>query len=481
MQDPIHSYQVQKLGQNSKGARVWIRGDHCEKSGLTPGTHYRVDIKQRHARVQKCDDGPRTVVKGERDGKAFPIIDLNNQQLRECFEGFEQVKVIMGDGFIDIIPLDSDLRAVERRVRLETKLVNGEPLTVGSTSHGFGGLSLAVHKGFEQAGIVSSLAFANDIREDVLTQAQLKNPAWSDKTVYVNAPMQEFVFDRAYRGQIPHIDVMELGLSCIAASVAGQAKKRNAHPEQDPKVGHLVVSFLAMVALFNPAVIFFENVVPYASTASMSIIRNQLSEWGYDLHETVLAGEDFNMLEHRKRLAMVAVTKGIDYSVERIRYPDKVQRKLSEILEDVPLDDPSWSKMEGLKRKQDRDREKGNSFAMQIYTGDEDHINTLTAGLQRNRSSDPKIQHPEDPELLRIPTPNEHAAAKGFQPSMIEGLPKTTAHEMLGQSILLDPFIAFVASVGYSLMDHAKKLLAQLAAPAAKQEPVQQDLFLLAA
>lgn len=473
MLSQMHSYQVQKVGQNSKGARVWLRGDHCAKSGFHPGVAYTVDVQPRRAVVRAKPDGERSVVRGEKDGKVYPIIDLNNHQLKKAFDGFEYVKVVMGENEIEIVPLDSDLREQERRVRLETKLCNGEPLTVGSTSHGFGGLSLAVHKGFEQAGIKTDLAFANDIRADVLDQAQSVNPAWTPRTTYLNAPMQELMFDRAYRQNLPQLDVLEAGLSCIAASNAGKAKNGLKHPEEHPKVGHLVVSFLAMVAFFNPAVIVFENVPTYASTASMSIIRNQLTEWGYALHETVLAGEDFNVMEHRKRLAMVAITKGIDFSLDRMKYPDKVNRKLSEILDPVPLDDPSWSTMEGLKAKEERDNGK---FAMQIFTGEEDHINTLTAGLARNRSTDPKIQHPTNPALLRVPTVNEHAKAKGFDPTMVAGVSKTTAHEMLGQSILLAPFMALTESIGHCLVDHAKKILNPVSV-----EPVQQDMFLLAA
>lgn len=478
----MHSYQVLKVGHNNKGARIWVRGDHCAKSGFVPGAQFSQDIQPRKVVLRLRPDGDRAVVKGEKNGKEFPIIDLNNKQIEKSFEGFEQVKVIMGDGFIEIVPLDADLREMERRVRLETKLVNGEPLVVGSTSHGFGGLSLAVHKGFKKAGIVSELAFANDIREDVLDQAQKKNPAWSERTTYVNAPMQELVFDRTYRQQLPQLDVLEAGLSCIAASNAGKVKNGLNHPEQHPQVGHLVVSFLAMVAMFNPSIIVFENVVPYASSASMSIIRNQLGEWGYNLHETVLAGEDFNVMEHRKRLSMVAITKGIDYSLESVKYPEKIQRKLAEILDPVPLDDPSWSKMEGLKAKEERDAANNKSFAMQIFTGDEDHIKTLTAGLARNRSTDPKIQHPTNPELLRVPTVNEHARAKGFDPDMVEGLSKTTAHEMLGQSILLDTFVALIESVGNCLVEHTKKLLqAATELKVVRAEPIQQDMFALAA
>jgi len=78
---------------------------------------------------------------------------------------------------------------------------------------------------------------------------------------------------------------------------------------------------------------------------------------------------------------------------------------------------------------------------MQLYTGEETSINTLTKGMQRNRSTDPKIVNASNPKLLRIPTAREHARIKGVPEHLIEGLSQTTAHELLGQGICVSPFI----------------------------------------
>ena len=186
----------------------------------------------------------------------------------------------------------------------------------------------------------------------------------------------------------------------------------------------------------------------------MDIIRSQLNDLQYDLHETVLDGGDFGAFEHRKRMVMVGVTKGVPFSFDELVRPIVAPRPLSDILEKIAEDDARWSKMEGLKAKQERDAANNKCFAMQIFTSDSEKICTLTKGLQKNRSTDAKIQHPANPEFLRIPTPIEHARAKQIPESMIAGLSATVAHELLGQSVIYSPFVA----VGKLLAEAFKRL-----------------------
>jgi DNA (cytosine-5)-methyltransferase 1 len=265
--------------------------------------------------------------------------------------------------------------------------------------------------------------------------------------------MQELAFDESAMRHIPKSDVMEAGLPCSGASVAGRAKRGTPKPEDHPEVGHLVVAALVIIAKANPAVLLLENVVPYASSASASILRNQLRDMGYITHETVLRGEDFNALEHRDRWCMVAVTEGMHFDWDMLQLPVKKDLVVSDILDDIAEDDPMWSEMTGLKAKQERDIEAGKGFLMQIVKGDESKIPTLTKGLAKNRSTDPKIQHPSNPALLRMPTPAEHARAKQYPPSIVAGLSKTIAHEMLGQGVLRDPFVAASKLLGDSIKD----------------------------
>jgi DNA (cytosine-5)-methyltransferase 1 len=250
---------------------------------------------------------------------------------------------------------------------------------------------------------------------------------------------------------------VELGLPCSGASVAGRAKRSLGMPEEHPDVGHLVVGALALLAKLNPAVAVFENVPPYAKSASAVLIRQQLRDMGYVCHERELFGPDFGALEARTRWCLVAVTKGVDFDFEALRPEPRMARTLSEVLEAPEDVADRWSEMKGLKAKQERDKAAGKGFMMQIFTGAETRINTLTKGIAKNRSTDPKIAHPTNPDLLRIPTAREHARCKGVPEHLVEGLAQTTAHELLGQGIVYDPFRAVAKHVGLALKRWAQR------------------------
>src|SRR3546814_3301747 len=100
--------------------------------------------------------------------------------------------------------------------------------------------------------------------------------------------MQELAFDASALLKLPKVDILEAGIPCTAHSPAGRAKKSLAKPEDDPQAGHLVAGFLAIAAAVNPAVILVENVPSYMTSASFSILTNQLKEWRSEEHTSEL-------------------------------------------------------------------------------------------------------------------------------------------------------------------------------------------------
>src|SRR3546814_6150479 len=108
--------------------------------------------------------------------------------------------------------------------------------------------------------------------------------------------MQELAFDASALLKLPKVDILEAGIPCTAHSPAGRAKKSLAKPEDDPQAGHLVAGFLAIAAAVNPAVILVEKVPSYMPPASFSILTNQLKAWGYDIHATILQGDDLGLI-----------------------------------------------------------------------------------------------------------------------------------------------------------------------------------------
>lgn len=449
----MRGYFVKNIGQNRGKPRIWLQNQEVSTADMKPGDRYDVHIKGGTVVLRANPDGSRVISAKEdkRTGEKSPIIDINSKELLALFDGMSAIRLVQRKGEIYLLPLASEIRKKERLNRLTSKVLNNLPLQVGSLSHGGGLLANAVHTGLDKAGLPSTAAMINEIRPELLEHSESHSGVWGQDTIPVAAPMQEFAFDESAMRHVPRMDLMEIGLPCSGASVAGRAKRGTAKPEDHPEVGHLVVAALVIVSKANPAALILENVIPYASSASASILRNQLRDMGYVTHETILRGEAFSALEHRDRWCMVAVTEGMHFDWDMLQLPEKRNLTLSDIMDEIADDDPSWSEMTGLKAKQERDMAAGKGFRMQVVTGDDTRIPTLTKGIAKNRSTDPKFQHPNNPDLLRMPTPAEHARVKQFPPSIVEGLSKTLAHEVLGQAVLRDPFVAASQLVGESI------------------------------
>jgi DNA (cytosine-5)-methyltransferase 1 len=309
----------------------------------------------------------------------------------------------------------------------------------------------AIHAGLYREGLDSRLIFANEIRPELLDHAREANDCWESDTVGIAAPMQELAFDRWAMAKLPDVDILEAGIPCSGASLSGRSKRKLGVPEDHPEVGHLAVAFLAIVAAVNPLVVVLENVPQYRDTASGAIIRSQLRDLGYAVHEVVLSGESFNAVEDRKRYCMVAVTNGVSFSMNDLVVPERIPVTLGDALDEVDDDDPRWSAMPGLKAKQERDKEAGKGFMMQVFDGGSTRIGTITKGYAKVRSTDPKIRHPRNPDLLRQLTAGEHARVKQIPERLIDGLCETTAHEVLGQSVIYGPFMAIGALIANAL------------------------------
>jgi DNA (cytosine-5)-methyltransferase 1 len=223
--------------------------------------------------------------------------------------------------------------------------------------------------------------------------------------------------------------------------------------EDHPEVGHLVFAALVILNKTQPAIVLLENVPTYASTASAQILRQQLRDMGYTTHEAVLEGKDFGCLENRVRWCLVAATRGVQFDFDALAPTVRIVRRLGEVLDpEIAPDDPRWSQMRGLKDKRIRDEARGNGFKMQVVTADAAQVGTLRKGYHKGGSTDPVLRHPDNPELLRRFTAAEHARIKGVPAHLVAGLSETTAHQLLGQGIVYEPFRAVGQRIGQRLM-----------------------------
>lgn len=462
-------YWVKPLATNKGSPRIYLDSAQAVRAGFSPGQKVRVKFGDDMVILSVNDDGSRviehdspdvrtyTVSSRRRKEKVLPVLDIQHKDLDRAFAGMEAVRIIVKEGKVYLLPLASEIQKRERLERALLKLTSGQSLDAGSLAHGGGVLAAAIHEGLKKGGINTNLLFANEIRADLVEHARNVHPNWNENTLGIAAPMQEIVQDDFLMANLPLIDILELGIPCSGASKSGASKLKLSMMEEHPHVGHLVYAAIAIINRCQPLILCLENVVEYAKTASAQILRQQLRDMGYDTHEAILSGKDFGCLENRVRWTLVAVTRGMSFSFEQIEPAVTVQRKLGDILEDISDDDPRWSLMEGLRRKEERDKENGKGFMMQIYGPDDDHINTITKGYAKVRSTDPKIRQTTNPMLLRQLTANEHAAVKGVNPAILEGLSETVKHELLGQGIAYDPFVAAGVRMAESIMALVEK------------------------
>lgn len=448
----MEGYYIKKIGQNRGAPRVWLEGSQTERAGFSPGQRYDISVQGEMVVLQANKDGSRVVsgkVIGERNN---PVIDINSKALLAMFDGMAAIRIVVKKDQIYLLPLASEIKKRERFQRLRTKLENGDPLAIGSLSHGGGVLTHAIHSGLQQAGIDSRLAFANEIRGELLEHAAVHNDAWSDNTQMLAAPLQEIAFDERGVASIPKVDIMEMGLPCSGASKAGRSKRGLAHPEAHPDVGHLVVSALIVICKTNPAIIVMENVPEYATSASADILRNQLRDMGYLLEEKLLNGKLWGALENRTRWCMVAVTEGIEFSFDQLQPPGASARLIADVLDkSIGPEDERWRTYDYLRVKEARDAAKGNSFSMQVVSPESNSVPVLRKGYAKGGSCDPLLSHPNDPNLMRQFTAAEHANIKGVPALLVEGLANSIGHQVLGQGIVYLPFKDVGALVGNAL------------------------------
>lgn len=451
----VRDVWVKPLARHRGAPRIFLDGLQCVRTGFAPGDAYEVEVDGTRVVLEKRRDGSRRVSsrKPRREGDAAtPVLDINSAELLSIFDGMDAVRVVVANNAVYLLPLATEVKRRERMQRLQGKISAGQPLKVGAIAHGGGLLTQAIHDGLQRAGLECELAFANEIREDLLTHALEHHKAWGASTSALALPMQELIQDDWLMGKLPKLEVLELGgLPCSGASKAGKAKNQNARMEDHASVGHLVHAALTIVNKTQPAVLMLENVIDYSHSASAQILRQQLRDMGYDTHEAVLRGKEWGCLEDRNRWCLVAVTRGMPFSFQDIR-PVQLVRSLASVLDEFAPDDPIWKRHEHLVDKRAQDAAKGNNFKMQFIDPAADRVPVLRRGYHKAGSSDPRLPHPSDPDRSRLLTADEHARVKGFDPAIVQGLPQSVAHQMLGQGIVYMPFFEQAQALGRSIV-----------------------------
>jgi DNA (cytosine-5)-methyltransferase 1 len=146
------------------------------------------------------------------------------------------------------------------------------------------------------------------------------------------------------RWGITHVDLVAAGLPCQPFSSAGRSKIRSLvrqglRKQHDPRT-LLWKSFAQIVRTLRPALLVIENVPDLAIWNDGMILQElteQLARLGYDVDVRVLRASDFGVPQHRKRVFVVGVRKGVAFY-----WPPAVTKSVSlrDAIGDLPRVDP---------------------------------------------------------------------------------------------------------------------------------------------
>jgi DNA (cytosine-5)-methyltransferase 1 len=447
-----------KLGENRGLKRLWLQGQRLIDSNIHAGRPVSIiaDEKAQTVTITMSADGDRIVASRKKSGSVQPIIDVENQTITKMYRNISKLKAVFSDGKIVITVHPDEAAKKERLERLSNKLKKGISLSAGSVAHGGGILDNAIHQGLADKGLSLQLDFAIEIERSYLDTSIKNNSVWSDRGLAIHAPIEDVEVS-----ELPTVDFLLAGLPCTGASKSGRSKNKLLYAEDHQSAGNLFFAFLAICQAVNASVIVLENVPEYASTAGMSVIRATLEQWGYELHESIMNGNEMGALENRNRLVVVAVTKGLSIDIENLVAIKEKPATISEILDDTLLSDPSWKEYRHLIEKEKKDKRAGKGFAMQILDSDAEKCPVLGKGYGKVRGTEPKLRHPLNTKLMRQFTVIEHAKLKDIPEKLIAGCSATIAHEILGQSVIFPVFQA----VGRAISDCLKKWVETLSSP----------------
>jgi DNA (cytosine-5)-methyltransferase 1 len=450
------------LGEAKGKPRVWIEGAHITKAGIEPGQILKVRFLAEQGTVEafpsddNFDHQVRVSKRTTRSGRVKPLLEIRHDKLLELFGINAKLRVVIRQGKLVIRLHHIDNKTEERVKRLKEKLLKGEPLTVGSLFHGGGTLDFAFHDGMSNSGIRTRTKVVNEIDKDFLSSSVENNQhLFDDETLFIHAPIESIDTSKSCQ-----MDIILAGIPCTGASLSGRAKGKLKFSEAHETAGALFYSFLQFVQSSNAAIVLLENVSQYKSTASYAVIISVLETLGYNVNDAILHGNDYGALEGRKRLYMVATSKGLpELDFNQLVKPAKRYLAAADAFDPLPLDSDAWRTFPYLDDAEVKAKSKGNGFKRSYITHDSVTTPTIKRTNHKCQSDGVFIQHPINPTLSRLPTAKEHARFKTVPESLIEGLSESTACKILGQGIIHNVAMSVAQGIANQCLTHVAQLV----------------------
>lgn len=419
-----------KLTDHRGNKRIWLEGKRLAACGFTVGSQYYAEIVSAGEirLILNHVNSDRKVSGRKRKGQteATPIIDICSAEVTKALGTATRIRAVFTQGKITITIHHEDTDKTDRETRFTDGMKN-KKVTEGTLCAGGGIATAALHDGLKAGGVECTCEWIVDREGKYLQVAIDNNPVVSDAVIF-EASLEELEPEL-----LSPVDILQVSLPCTGHSKSGKSKNKISSAELHETDATAVLGFFPAVKKANPAVIISENVKEAQNSATYNLIKAGLVRLGYRIEEIILDEIIGGSLERRARYFLIAISEGLKISVDKFIKPfERIHNTLSEILE---LSAGGWSDNQYLKDKALRDKKAGKGFAArQLLTGSESSCGTIGRHYNKRRSTEPFIVNDKGQE--RLLTPVEHARVKRIPESLIANVPATTAHEVLGQSIL---------------------------------------------
>ena len=411
--------------ETKRGTRIWIEGQKLSLSGFTPDALYAVLYDGVSKRITLTLDpvvGSKRVTKSTRNGKDRPIIDLQSKMVDSVFSGGDRLRVTFNQGQIIISQHHEVTSQEQREDRFQQRTENGTLLKASMFTGG--GISTdAITQAISQSGLKSRMSWVCEMEVKYIESAGQNCMSIDDDTAFLVGMAEEIEPDL-----YSEVDVLSFSMPCAGFSKAGKSKHKQTSENHS---GTALFGVINAIKASNPSVIISENVTEALDSPIYQLLTSELRRTGYKVFEQILDNRHTASIENRARYWMVAVSQGI--APESLELPQVIQDQptIASILEANPSE--KWSTNDYLHAKAERDLAAGKGFKRQLITGAETTCGTIGRYYAKKRSTEPFVVNSEG--LERLFTPIEHARVKSVPEHLIKGISKTTAHEILGQSV----------------------------------------------
>ena len=240
--------------------------------------------------------------------------------------------------------------------------------------------------------------------------------------------------------ELEKVEVITGGVPCENFSIARQNK------DVEAETIDMSLFFFNLVEQVNPRTVILEEVPQYLKSEIGVAMINGFKRLGYNVESRIFSGNQFGMIQNRKRVIIIA-------SYDPINFPEEIPfvGTAKDILQDPNDSDLKWFTMDEkpyIQKHWDNSKAKGNNFIAQLVTPDTTSIQAITRRYNAIQPANPFVKHPTQ-EKYRLFSMIELKRLFGVDQNYNLGKGTTYAGEVLGQGVLVKAFKIFVDAMFY--------------------------------